>query len=52
MNVQDPVGRKAASRFGLRFTPTFVLFDESGRELWRTMGALDPQMVRQSLGGS
>jgi thioredoxin-related protein len=50
LNIQDPEGRKAASRFRLRFTPTFALFDGSGQELWRTVGALDPGMVRKSLG--
>lgn len=52
LNVQDAIGGEAAALYELRFTPTFIFFDESGHEVWRTIGALDPEMVRQSLGGS
>jgi hypothetical protein len=32
-----------------KFTPTFVFFDAGGEELWRTVGTLDPGVVRQLL---
>jgi thioredoxin-related protein len=50
LNVQDPASREAAARYGFRFTPTFIFFDELGREQWRSVGSLDPQQVRDSLG--
>ncbi len=30
-------------------TPTFVFFDAEGNELWRTLGSIDPEQVRQSI---
>jgi thioredoxin-related protein len=44
-----PVGQVFAGRYRLQYTPTFVLFDAAGIELWRTVGAVDPQQVRRSL---
>lgn len=49
VNAQDPVGQVFAGRYRLGYTPTFVLFDAAGIELWRTVGAVDPQQVRRSL---
>ena len=49
LDVQDPVGREIGSRFGFRVTPTFIFFDSSGTERWRTFGAVDPLDVRRSL---
>ncbi len=50
MNVQEPAGRAIAERFGVRATPTFLLFDSQGTEVWRSVGIGDPTVVRQSLG--
>lgn len=50
LNVQEPVGRAAAGRLGFRVTPTFILFDGRGRELWRVFGSIDPARIRESLG--
>ena len=49
VNVQDTAGRALADRYHFEFTPTFVLFDAGGRELLRTVGAVDPAAVRQAL---
>lgn len=49
MNVQEPAGRAVAERFGFRATPTFILFDRQGTEIWRSVGIVDPTVVRQSL---
>ena len=49
LNIQEPVGRAVAERFGFQYTPTFVLIDEAGNELWRQVGAIDPQQVMRSL---
>lgn len=49
LNVQDPVGRALAPELGFRSTPTFIFFDAAGREVWRSVGAIDPAQVRRSL---
>ncbi len=49
LNVQEPVGRELAPVYGFQYTPTFIFFDAQGNELWRSVGQLDPQRVRQSL---
>lgn len=49
INVQDRAARPLMAEFGFQYTPTFILLDSSGVELWRTVGALDPARVRASL---
>lgn len=49
LNIQDPAGRQLAADFASTFTPTFIFFDALGQEAWRTVGAVDPLAVRQSL---
>jgi thioredoxin-related protein len=49
LNIQEPVGRELAPVYGFEFTPTFIFFDAQGNEVWRTVGAFDPQLVRDSL---
>ncbi|MEW6568597.1 MAG: thioredoxin family protein [Chloroflexota bacterium] len=51
LNVQEPVGLAIANRLGFRLTPTFIFFDSQGNEAWRTVAAIDPARVRQSLAG-
>jgi thioredoxin 1 len=46
LNVQDSVGRELAAIYGFTFTPTFILFDPQGVELWRQVGDLDSERVR------
>ena len=48
VDVQSSLGRELARDYGT-FTPTFVLFDPLGEELWRVVGSLDAEEVRQSL---
>lgn len=47
-DVQSPLGRELSRDYG-SFTPTFVLFNGEGEELWRMVGTIDPEKVRQSL---
>jgi hypothetical protein len=49
LNVQDAAGRAWAERLQVVFTPTFLFFDAGGREVWRSVGAIDPARVRSSL---
>lgn len=49
IDVTSPSGKEAGRRLRWEFTPTFILVDGEGRELWRAVGALDPERVRRSL---
>lgn len=49
INVQDRVGRELAPVYNFEYTPTFIFFDAKGDELWRSIGEIDPQRVRDSL---
>jgi thioredoxin-related protein len=49
LNIQEEVGRELAPVYGFEFTPTFIYFDANGEELWREVGGLDTQRVRESL---
>ena len=49
VNVQDLVGRQLAPVYDFEYTPTYIFFDAHGRELWRTIGEIDPQRVRASV---
>ncbi len=49
INIQDPVGRQLAPVYDFEYTPTYIFFDGKGKELWRTIGELDPQRVQASL---
>jgi thioredoxin-related protein len=51
LNIQEPAGKVLGGRYGFQYTPTFVLLDGEGRQLWRTIGAVDPTEVERSLGG-
>lgn len=48
VDVQSELGHELAREYG-SFTPTFVIFDPQGEELWRVVGSLDAERVRQSL---
>lgn len=48
VDVQSALGHELVREYGA-FTPTFVFYDEQGTELWRSVGALDADQVRQSL---
>lgn len=49
LNIQEKVGRELAPVYDFEFTPTFIYFDENGDELWRDVGGLDPQQVKESV---
>jgi thiol-disulfide isomerase/thioredoxin len=52
LNIQDPAGRAFVDRYGVKYTPTFVLLDAEGKFLWTTVGAVDPVDVRRLLDGA
>ncbi len=49
LNIQDGVGQELAPLYGFEYTPTFIFFDAQGSEIWREVGRLDPQRVRDAL---
>lgn len=49
LNIQEDVGRELAPVYGFEFTPTFIYFDGDGVEIWREVGGLDAQRVRESV---
>jgi hypothetical protein len=51
LNIQEPAGSELASRYQARYTPTFVMLDGTGQELWRSIEAVDPLDVDRSLSG-
>jgi thioredoxin-related protein len=44
--VQTETGKAFKRDFG-SFTPTFIFLDEEGNEVWRALGTLDPEEIRQ-----
>jgi thioredoxin-like negative regulator of GroEL len=50
VNIQDPVGQAIGEEFNFEYTPTFILFDGDGKELWRMVGMIDPSKVEEALG--
>ena len=49
LNIQEDVGRELAPVYGFEYTPTFIYFDGQGNELWRQVGGLDTQRLRESV---
>ena len=49
INIQDQVGHELAPVYDFEYTPTYIFFDAQGNELWRTIGEIDPQKVRDSV---
>jgi thiol-disulfide isomerase/thioredoxin len=50
LNIQESVGRELAPVYGFEYTPTFIFFDAQGDELWREVGSLDVERVRDAVG--
>ena len=48
VDVQSSLGNDLVREYG-KFTPTFVFFNGEGEEIWRSIGSIDPEKVRQSL---
>ena len=49
LNLQEEVGRELAPVYDFSFTPTFIFIDVDGNEVWREVGGLDTQRVRESV---
>ncbi len=51
VNIQGAAGRQLAGQYAVERTPTFILFDARGEELWRGSGRLDARAVRSRVPG-
>jgi thiol-disulfide isomerase/thioredoxin len=49
LNIQDRDIRPILSVYGFQFTPTFILFNGDGEEVLRSVGAIDPHQVQQTM---
>lgn len=52
LDMTSALGQELSAQLNARFTPTFILFDVAGREIWRAVGTLDAGAVRDLLGKS
>ena len=49
VDIQSTTGQTLAPKYGFQFTPTFIFFNAQGKELWRSIGQLDAELVGNSL---
>ena len=49
LNVHDRGVSSLLNKLNFRFTPTFILLDESGDEVWRSNGRIDPEIINAQL---
>jgi thioredoxin-related protein len=49
LDIQSNTGRTLAPLYGFQYTPTFIFFNASGKELWRSIGQLDTVKISDSL---
>jgi thioredoxin-related protein len=49
LDIQSETGSTLAPVYNFQYTPTFIFFDARGKELWRSVGQLDPVKVGESL---
>lgn len=41
LNIQDPTSQPFLDRYNFQYTPTFILFDGNGKEIWRSVGSIN-----------
>ncbi|MCP4424398.1 MAG: hypothetical protein GY803_07905 [Chloroflexi bacterium] len=49
INIHDEAAQSLLTRLDFEFSPTFILFDGVGNEVWREKGVLDPEIVKQKV---
>lgn len=49
IDVQDSTASGILAEYDFQYTPTFIMFDPEGEELWRVAGAIDPEWVEETL---
>ncbi len=48
VDVETPSATLVANRYGYQYTPTYILVDRQGREVWRQVGGSPPHDLIQS----
>ena len=52
VDIESPAAQMVVRRYGLRATPTYVLVDGQGNEVWRQVGGSpDRTVIEQRLAG-
>lgn len=49
VNIQEKVGMQLAPVYAFEYTPTFIFFDETGVERWRSVGSFDEDQIRREM---
>ena len=49
LDIQSATGQALSPIYGFQYTPTFIFFDATGKELWRSVGQVDTVKVNESL---
>ena len=49
VNIQDHENRALTNRLQASFTPTFILFDAAGQEVWRSVGQINAAEVKEQV---
>ena len=49
VDIQSAAGRQLVAQYRIEVTPTFILFDAAGKELWRATGNVDAEVVRDAI---
>lgn len=47
VNIHDRESRALTERLNAQFTPTFLLFDAAGQEVWRVVGQIDADEAKR-----
>jgi thiol-disulfide isomerase/thioredoxin len=50
VDVQSSVGKAMGREYNIIATPSFVFFDAKGAVVWRSVGTLQVNQVREALG--
>ena len=49
LNIHQQANERLVRQFDAQFTPTFVLLDEAGDEVWRQIGVIDVSEARRQV---
>lgn len=49
LNIHEPVGQAFTGALDFQYTPTFILLDGNGEEVWRSVGVFDPRQVTRQV---
>jgi len=52
LDIASAPGKQLSAKLSAHYTPTFILFDADGQEVWRGLGALDVAAVRHAVNKS